>query len=144
MRPARGRTKALVPGLVGGLLAASASSHDQRWVAPEAERARVNPIGATPEALAKGRALYEKHCATCHGDRGKGDGPAAPHGKEQPHDLTDAALQARVTDGEILWKLTQGLKQGEDVVMPAFVEKVPLEADRWKLVLFVRKLGPTR
>jgi mono/diheme cytochrome c family protein len=110
-------------------------------VAPEAERARTNPLPSAPPHLAKGRALYQKHCASCHGEKGKGDGPAARFNVAPPQDLTDPALQRRLTDGEILWKLTQGRKDGDEVVMPAMLEKVPEEADRWALVLYVRKLG---
>jgi mono/diheme cytochrome c family protein len=30
-----------------------------------------------PADLARGKALYERHCMTCHGPRGYGDGPNA-------------------------------------------------------------------
>lgn len=30
---------------------------------------------ATPESLARGRAIFTKNCATCHGPQGAGDGP---------------------------------------------------------------------
>src|SRR6185295_7501896 len=56
------------------LLAASGSAGGDEWTAPEAERARPNPVATTPAALQKGRALYQKHCASCHGDKGLGDG----------------------------------------------------------------------
>jgi hypothetical protein len=77
----------------------------------------------------------------CHGDKGKGDGPAGKFNALPPHDLTDPEIQNRMTDGEILWKLTEGRKQEEEVVMPSMREKVPEEEDRWKLVLYVRALG---
>ena len=35
-----------------------------------------------------------------------------------------------MTDGEILWKLTEGRKQDEEIVMPSMREKVPEEKDR--------------
>jgi mono/diheme cytochrome c family protein len=112
-----------------------------KWEAPAAERARANPVPATPEALLKAQALYQKHCASCHGDKGKGDGPADTFNTEQATDLTDPAVQSRLTDGEILWKITKGRRSGPDVVMPGIANRVLLEEDRWKLVLFVRSLG---
>ena len=30
----------------------------------------------TPAMLEKGRAIYKANCVACHGDGGKGDGPA--------------------------------------------------------------------
>jgi hypothetical protein len=45
-----------------------------------------------------------------------------------------------LTDGEIFWKLSKGHRQGADVIMPAFSERLPSADDRWKIVLFVRTL----
>ena len=53
---------------------------------------------------------------------------------------SDSARQDRLTDGEIFWKLSKGHRQGADVIMPAFSERVPSAEDRWKIVLFVRTL----
>jgi hypothetical protein len=84
----------------------------------------------------------------CHGDKGKADGPAARLHAERTHravrDLTDPQVQASITDGEILWKLGNGLREEDRVVMPGFLNQIPDEADRWKVVLFVRSLGPSR
>jgi mono/diheme cytochrome c family protein len=118
-----------------------AASETRKWTAPDADKARVNPVEATPAALLKGRALYQKHCASCHGDKGKGDGPAESYETEPATDLTDPALQERLTDGEILWKMTTGLKSGTDVIMPSIAQRVPAEEDRWKLVRFMRTLA---
>ena len=124
----------------------AAAAETRKWTAPDEDKARVNPVEATPAALLKGRALYQKHCASCHGDKGKGDGPAESYEIEPATDLTDPALQERLTDGEILWKVTTGLKSGTEVIMPSIAQRVPAEEDRWKLVHFMRTLaakGPT-
>src|SRR3989442_128702 len=110
------------------------------WRAPDAERTRANPVAAAPAALQKGRALYQKHCVPCHGDKGKGDGLAAPFNPEKPPDLTDPERQQTLTDGEILWKITTGRKVEDEILMPAMAGKIPAEEDRWKLVAFVRTL----
>ena len=44
--------------------------------------------GAGPDP-AEGRKLYDQHCAVCHGDKGKGDGPLAEDLKVPPADLTE-------------------------------------------------------
>ena len=38
-----------------------------------------------------GRALYQDYCQTCHGESGKGDGPAASALKKRPANLTTIA-----------------------------------------------------
>lgn len=121
------------PGvLVGG--------DDQPWVAPAEERAKTSPVTSSPEALEKGRFLYRKNCQRCHGAKGKGDGPSGRYGVKPPEDLTSPDKQARLTDGEIFWKITTGLRDGPDVIMPAYKREIPADEDRWKVVLFVRTL----
>jgi mono/diheme cytochrome c family protein len=121
-------------------LAGGTASGDE-WKAPEAERVRSNPVAITPATLQKGRALYQKHCATCHGDKGLGDGAAAPFNAAKPPSLADPERLRALTDGEMLWKITTGRKEEGEVLMPAMAEKIPAEEDRWKLVSFVRTLA---
>jgi len=117
----------------------------EAWVIPDAASARPNPLVASPQTLAAGRGLWRDHCLTCHGSAGRGDGPNAKlHERRKgyaPRDLTDPNVQENLTDGDIFWRLTKGLKKGEDVIMPSYETKVPDEADRWQIVLFVRELG---
>ena len=122
--------------LAGALLACgTAASGSDEWVAPAADRAKANPLPDTPEALRKGRALFQRHCTVCHGPRGKGDGPAGADAR----DLTDPAVQRRLTDGEIFWKIGTGRKKEDEMAMPAFARQIGTE-DRWRLVRFVRSL----
>ena len=46
--------------------------------------------GAAPQParVAQGRDTYRQYCASCHGDQGKGGGPAAAALKTRPADLT--------------------------------------------------------
>jgi len=125
------------------LAAASALPQDvPKWTAPEADRLRQNPIASSGDVVKRGKALFLKHCASCHGQAGRGDGPAAAYGIVTPRDLTAPAVQARLTDGEIFWKLSTGWRIGNDVVMPAGQEKIGKESDRWAVVHFVRSLRP--
>jgi mono/diheme cytochrome c family protein len=101
----------------------------------------VNPVESSPAVLQRGGALYQKHCASCHGDKGKGDGPAERFSDDPATDLTDRAVQDRLTDGEIFWKVTTGRQQGGDVIMPGIAHRVRSEEDRWKVVRFVRTLA---
>jgi Cytochrome C oxidase, cbb3-type, subunit III len=115
------------------------------WAIPEAASARPNPLVASPETLSAGRGLWRDHCLTCHGARGKGDGPNAKlHERRKgyaPRDLTDPNVQENLTDGDIFWRLSKGLKKDDDIIMPSYETKLPEETERWQLVLFVRELG---
>ena len=134
MKPrARGRRALLLASLVAGAAAAGA---DEDWVAPPAERARANPVPDSPASVARGRALFQRHCTVCHGPKGLGDGPASAEAR----DLTDPAVQARLTDGEIFWKIGTGREKDDEMAMPAFARQIRAQ-DRWKLVRYVRTLA---
>lgn len=48
----------------------------------------TNPFEGQADAVAAGQELYATNCATCHGDGGKGDGPAGAALDPAPADLT--------------------------------------------------------
>ena len=66
---------------------------------------------------------------------------AAPFNAAKPPSLADAKRLQALTDGEMLWKITTGRREEDEVLMPAMAEKIPAEEDRWKLVSFVRTLA---
>jgi mono/diheme cytochrome c family protein len=52
--------------------------------------------GAEPESdagVAWGKDLFMRYCASCHGEAGKGDGPAAASLKNPPADLSKISLK---------------------------------------------------
>lgn len=133
---------ALAPLLALGVLPTPAAA-DENWAAPEAEKARVNPISSNDRDLSRGRSLYRQHCELCHGREGRGDGPSAKlHARNArpPQDLTRPEIQANMTDGEIFWKIGSGFRENRKIVMPAFVDEIPSPDDRWRVVMFVRSL----
>ena len=64
-----------------------------------------------------GKALYQLHCASCHGDRAQGDGSWAGAYDPPPSDLTREGL-----DAERLFLATRdgGMAVGMRATMPAF------------------------
>jgi mono/diheme cytochrome c family protein len=118
-------------GLAGLALAIP---EQEAWEAPSEAKAMKNPLAASDDVLAKGLDLYKKNCLMCHGELGKGDGPATKFVKPAPADITVPEKQARWTDGEIFWKVTEGKKP-----MPSFGKKLS-EEERWSLVHYVRSL----
>ncbi len=76
---------------------------------------------STPDptmAADPGAALYGTHCASCHGQSGRGDGPGAPPMARVPS-FADPVIQAR-TDEE----LTQVIVAGRGGFMPAFGDRL--------------------
>lgn len=110
------------------------------WPVPPDAAARRNPLAATKENLAKGQKLFGRHCTACHGVSGRGDGPVSQEWPRLPKDLTHPERQARMTDGEIFWRMSSGHRVGSDEIMPTFGDKLG-EDDRWRLVLWVRALA---
>jgi len=114
---------------------------------PDAARERRNPLLRSDLALRNAQVLWKKHCETCHGATGRGDGPNARLHEQRkghaPRNLTNPKVQANLTDGDIFWRITKGIvEEGNNVIMPRYEEKIPSENDRWQLVLFVRELAP--
>lgn len=91
-----------------------------------------NPLPATEEVLAQGRALYSRHCAVCHGTQGRGDGPAAAGLNPRPPDLRNAA--PNLSGGMIAAQIRDG--RG---AMPPFANALT-ESEIWSLTHHVQYL----
>jgi mono/diheme cytochrome c family protein len=97
------------------------------WIAPEEAKKMKNPVKATRASIQKGKEIYEKKCALCHGIRGDGKGPASAGLNPKPTNFKDSHGE-KMTDGEHFWKITTG-KGG----MPSF-EKDLTEEERWHVI----------
>ncbi|HEY8377217.1 MAG TPA: c-type cytochrome [Nannocystis sp.] len=54
-----------------------------------------------PELVKAAQKIFATRCATCHGERGRGDGPVGRGLWPRPRDFTDAAWQASVDDDRL-------------------------------------------
>ncbi len=104
------------------------------WVVPDTERDKKNPVKADKESLSIGKALYKKHCKSCHGKKGLGDGPKAAQLDTPSGDFSMAAFQAQ-TDGTLRYKSIVGRDD-----MPSYEKKIPDEEDHWHIVNYLRTL----
>lgn len=70
---------------------------------------------------AKGEAQYKTMCASCHGEKGDGAGPAGGALTPKPTNFTDAANAARLTD-EYTYKVIKegGAAVGKSPLMVAW------------------------
>lgn len=144
----------LLPGLLGEVrvpasrpAGKTAAASGEGWLDPAEgppERGKEIPptdpatvMAPNPELLALGKSLYVKHCSTCHGPDGKGDGPSAAALKPRPRDVTQNAGWKngyRLTD--LFRTVSQGIKGSP---MNAFDFLSP--RSRMALVHYVRSLG---
>lgn len=95
-----------------------------------------NPIAATAESIGRGKALFETHCAICHGMEGRGDGPRVFELPTPPADLSGPKVHTH-PDGDLFWWISKGIPKAG---MPSFEDTIS-EEDRWHIINFVRLLG---
>ena len=88
----------------------------------------------------QGKAIYEKKCALCHGEKGDGNGPEASLLDPKPRDFTKAKYKIRTTpsgrvptDADLFHVITEGMPATS---MPAW--KVLPEKDRRELVAYLK------
>ena len=100
------------------------------WIAPEEARKVKNPIKATKASIQKGKNIYEKKCALCHGVKGDGKGPASAGSSPKPTNFRESHGE-KMTDGEHFWKMTTG-RSG----MPPFANDLT-EEERWHVINYI-------
>jgi cytochrome c553 len=76
-------------------------------------------ITATSASAADGKALYDKDCAKCHGEDGKGETKMGK--KLGAKNYTDAKVQAELKDEAAIKAIKEGLKdkEGKTLMKPA-------------------------
>ena len=104
-----------------------------KWVVPAKYVSMKNPVPADQDASV-GKSLYDKHCKSCHGKEGYGDGTKAEGLKGDLGDFSSAEFQKQ-TDGELFYKTTFGRDD-----MPEYSKKMPDDEDRWLVVNYMRTL----
>lgn len=102
---------------------------------PSSARDLRNPLPATPEVVAEGRAHFADHCASCHANDGGGDTPLGRGLYPRAPDMRRPETQ-RLTDGELFWIIQNGVRF---TGMPAWGEP-GRESESWELVHFIRRL----
>ncbi|HEX6534437.1 MAG TPA: FTR1 family protein [Gemmatimonadaceae bacterium] len=89
-----------------------------------------------PIDLADGRAVFLRECASCHGERGLGDGPAARGMNPAPPAIGDARLMADASPALLYRVVSVGVPGTQ---MPAWGSKLSSQ-QRWNVVSYVQSL----
>lgn len=104
---------------------------------PAAARRATNPLPPAPELHARALRHWADHCASCHGNGGKGDTAMGRNLYPRAPDMTLAPTQ-QLSDGELFWIIENGVKL---TGMPAWGSPAAEDdAETWELVHFIRRL----
>jgi high-affinity iron transporter len=100
--------------------------------------AEIEPVAPQGDgsALARGSAVFRTACASCHGESGRGDGPAARGIVPPPANLTDRAVMGAKSRVDLYRQLLLGVA---GTAMPAF-ERTLADSDRWAVAAYVQTL----
>lgn len=72
---------------------------------------------------------YQRYCASCHGEQGRGDGPLALQLKTLPADLTQLA---RLNGGQFPYVKVRAVIDGRSVLGPHGPAEMPVWGERFR------------
>jgi mono/diheme cytochrome c family protein len=103
---------------------------------PKDARRLQNPMTASPETLIEAQRHFADHCASCHGNDGRGGTEMGQKLYPPAPDMTLPATQ-NLTDGELYYIIENGVRF---TGMPAWGAGGPNDHDTWHLILFIRHM----
>ncbi len=104
------------------------------WNVPDSFAKKTNPVKSDGESLQTGKELWAKHCQSCHGKKGAGDGTKAAELETEMQDFAKEVVQKQ-SDGALFYKIVEGRDE-----MPTFKKKIPDESDMWSVVNYIRTM----
>ena len=124
----------MIIGIISVGLMSFTKLTQEEWKVPAKYQTMKNTVEASKANIALGKTLYAKHCKSCHGNTGLGDGTKAGEVDGDLGDFSSKKFQAQ-TDGAIFYKSYIGRKD-----MPNYEKKITDKDDVWALVHYIRTL----
>ncbi len=123
----------------GILLAAFTLPQDKKvggpWEIPAKYKTMKNTFKNDASLMKVGKMLYSKHCKSCHGSKGEGNGPKAKSMKKTLlRSLKLPEVQAQ-TDGILYYQSFIGRDE-----MPNYEKKITDDEDRWAIINYLRTM----
>ena len=120
-------------GFISSALYSFTTVVQDEWKVPAKYEKMKNPTDPKKD-LNVGKSLYDKHCKSCHGKAGLGDGPKANEVDGNLGDFSSKKFQSQ-SDGALFYKSYIGRDD-----MPNYEKKIPDEEDVWLIVNYLRTL----
>jgi mono/diheme cytochrome c family protein len=131
----QGANQGMLQGMGGGMGPGMMGRHHATIPAEYSQM--TSPIEADAASISRGQAIYNQHCATCHGESGMGDGPAGA--ALDPPASPIAHTSQMLADDYLFWRLSEGGATFK-TAMPAWKDILD-ENQRWDVLHYVRALG---
>jgi len=95
-----------------------------------------SPLKVDAASIKAGKELFADNCASCHGEKGLGDGEAGKELNPKPANLAMISGKWIATDGFYMWAISEG---GEKLKtdMPAFKDALS-ETERWQIINYLK------
>lgn len=143
-------TAAVIAASSFAVAAAQSDMDRPRWMANMARHQKVilygipapysavrDPVADTPAKLRRGAAVFDQHCASCHGWSGQGTGPEGFLLVPAPADLEWLARAPKNrSDPYLYWSIAEGGKAFNSE-MPAFKQTLSKQ-DIWSVTAYLR------
>lgn len=120
-------------GMGGGMMARHHAA------IPEDYAGLANPISADEASIERGAELYTAQCASCHGDGGLGDGPAAATLDPVPANI--AHTSQMLGDDYLYWRISEGGAMAPFNSTMIAWKGIMDEDARWDVINYVQALG---
>ena len=109
----------------------------RHWATPAGLRNAGNPLPLTPQVMGEAQAHWADHCATCHGNDGRGKTAIGENLYPHAPDMTLPATQS-LSDGELFAIIENGIRL---TGMPGWGSGTAESAyGSWGLVHLIRRL----
>jgi len=94
----------------------------------------------TGDPIAAGKQIFMQTCTPCHGQEGKGDGPASASLDPKPRNLTDPAIMTSMDERYMFELISRGgIAMGKSPLMPAQPGLAPQDIDH--VIAYVKTLS---
>jgi len=110
-----------------------ATAQDTSWKASSSADTLKNSFTVDQSFIALGQKTFESNCKTCHGKKGKGNGPAAIALNPRPANLQSKFVQNE-SEGALYWKISTGRKG-----MPSWKKSLS-KKQKWAVITYIRSL----
>jgi len=139
-QPGPGSTPGSTWGVTGPGITANLARHHHVMMfgIPSPYRSLIDPLPRTRAKLRRGAAVFQRNCAGCHGQSGRGEGPERHRLWPPPANLAWLAhTPTSRSDPYMYWTIAEG---GPPVgsEMPAF-KRTLSRTDIWSVIAYIRE-----